>query len=117
MPWLDDLVESCEGTLNTLPVQCLCEYLLNSSGINSEEEANSSSSKKQLRRREVLLHLQSILQQPEYSERRASFETLDYFMRRLSFQQTQQRSQVSFNRSLLVKTLPGLKDRICWIKW
>ena len=32
MPWLDDLVESCDGTLNTLPVQCLCEYLLNSSG-------------------------------------------------------------------------------------
>ena len=28
MPWLADLVESSEGSLDVLPVQCLCEFLL-----------------------------------------------------------------------------------------
>ena len=28
MPWLADLVESSEGSLDILPIQCLCEFLL-----------------------------------------------------------------------------------------
>lgn len=28
MPWLAELVESSEGSLEVLPVQCLCEFLL-----------------------------------------------------------------------------------------
>ena len=28
MPWLAELVESNEGSLDVLPVQCLCEFLL-----------------------------------------------------------------------------------------
>ena len=28
MPWLAELVESSEGSLDVLPVQCLCEFLL-----------------------------------------------------------------------------------------
>ncbi|EDO26218.1 predicted protein, partial [Nematostella vectensis] len=28
MPWLADLVQSSEGSLDVLPVQCLCEFLL-----------------------------------------------------------------------------------------
>lgn len=46
MPWLADLVESSEGSLNVLPVQCLCEFLLNSSLTNGDEseinQANTS---------------------------------------------------------------------------
>ena len=30
MPWLADLVESSEGSFHVLPVQCLCEFLLDS---------------------------------------------------------------------------------------
>lgn len=30
MPWLAELVESSEGSLGALPVQCLCEFLLTS---------------------------------------------------------------------------------------
>jgi len=37
MPWLADLVESSEGSLNVLPVQCLCEFLLNSSLTNVDD--------------------------------------------------------------------------------
>ncbi len=46
MPWLADLVESAEGSLSVLPVQCLCEFLLNDSlplvesGENSETRWN-----------------------------------------------------------------------------
>jgi len=28
MPWLAELVESSESSLDVLPVQCLCEFLL-----------------------------------------------------------------------------------------
>ena len=28
MPWLAELVQSSEGSLDVLPVQCLCEFLL-----------------------------------------------------------------------------------------
>ena len=28
MPWLAELVHSSEGSLDVLPVQCLCEFLL-----------------------------------------------------------------------------------------
>lgn len=28
MPWLAELVEASEGSLEVLPVQCLCEFLL-----------------------------------------------------------------------------------------
>ena len=31
MPWLAELVESSEGSLDVLPVQCLCEFLLHES--------------------------------------------------------------------------------------
>lgn len=46
MPWLADLVQSSEGSLDVLPVQCLCEFLLHdaaddSSPVDDEEEGES----------------------------------------------------------------------------
>ena len=35
MPWLAELVESSEGSLDILPVQCLCEFLLHDSPSDS----------------------------------------------------------------------------------
>lgn len=106
MPWLADLVESSEGSLNVLPVQCLCEFLLNSGTGNAAEEEttdSSSSSAKRRKERQLLLHLQSILQQPGYADPRAGYETLDYFLRRLASQQTRQRVQVMTSCSLVVR--------------
>ena len=102
MPWLADLVESSEGSLNALPVQCLCEFLLNSNieGADRHEDepqsGGSSSKEREAKRRkqkQLLLHLQKLLQQPDGENSRASGETLDYFLRRLASQQTIQRSQ------------------------
>ena len=41
MPWLADLVESSEGSLDVLPVQCLCEFLLHD--VSTEMTSNSAS--------------------------------------------------------------------------
>ena len=125
MPWLADLVESSEGSFNVLPVQCLCEFLLNSTNTTSATSAaaaatsSSSSSltanldnhpdnnsagaavtdehvvkQKKRKQKHLLLHLQNLLQQPLNDEQqRSASEILDYFMRRLSSQETHQRQQ------------------------
>jgi len=41
MPWLADLVESNDSSLDVLPVQCLCEFLLHDAP--SDASASSTS--------------------------------------------------------------------------
>ena len=38
MPWLAELVESSEGSLDVLPIQCLCEFLLMGSDENKSND-------------------------------------------------------------------------------
>ena len=76
MPWLADLVESSEGSFSVLPVQCLCEFLLDSTATiaaaaaagggapKSEEDAKALEVKKR-KQRELLRHLQDLLQQAD----------------------------------------------------
>ncbi|CAH0389258.1 unnamed protein product [Bemisia tabaci] len=75
MPWLADLVHSSDGSLDHLPVQCLCEFLL------------SSSPKQQTKFQQLLTHLQSQLTDPARDPVLVS-EILDYFLRRLSTSHT-----------------------------
>ena len=99
MPWLADLVESSEGSFDVLPVQCLCEFLLNSTSTlmesaNETENENKDQKTKKRKQKQLLLHLQRLLQHPVTEKQHSScIETLDYFMRRLSSQQTHQRMQ------------------------
>lgn len=99
MPWLADLVESSEGSFDVLPVQCLCEFLLNSTSTllesaNETETENKDQKTKKRKQKQLLLHLQRLLQHPVTEKQHSScIETLDYFMRRLSSQQTHQRMQ------------------------
>lgn len=58
MPWLADLVQSSEGSLDVLPVQCLCEFLLHdaaddASSIDDEEEGESK--EQRVKKRQVKL--------------------------------------------------------------
>ena len=109
MPWLADLVESSEGSFNVLPVQCLCEFLLNSAcspQTNDDDESlekesqdsvgsnipTSESGRKKAKQKQLLIHLQNLLQNPS-GDQRSSEEMLEYFLRRLSSQQTYQRTQ------------------------
>ena len=109
MPWLADLVESSEGSFNVLPVQCLCEFLLNSacSPYGSDTEDNvekenhdslssnmalTENNRRRAKQKQLLIHLQNLLQNP-IGDQRSSEEMLEYFLRRLSNQQTHQRTQ------------------------
>ena len=121
MPWLADLVESSEGSFNVLPVQCLCEFLLNSTTSNAfhstgteADIASDSESLKQKKRKQkhLLLHLQNILQQQAHNEEqmRSAFEILDYFMRRLSSQETHQRLQALKGLQLVLSPITSPED-------
>jgi len=44
MPWLSELVESSEGSLDVLPIQCLCEFLLMSNGDSKSDDPKAKHS-------------------------------------------------------------------------
>jgi len=51
MPWLAELVQSSEGSLDVLPVQCLCEFLLlEKTGESGKEDGEGSSKELQDKR-------------------------------------------------------------------
>lgn len=95
MLWLADLVQSSEGSLSQLPVQCLCEYLLSSTG----------QSDKRPRQKQLLSHLQTLLTDP-LQDTQHSYEILEYFLRRLSSQTTLNRAQAIKGLKLILKTFP-----------
>jgi len=114
MPWLSDLVES--EVESSLPVQCLCEFLLNSVGAgataaSAEIEASGDMAAKEVlagkrkKERQLLAHLQSLLRSADEADRQQCCETLDYFLRRLSSQQTSQRLQALKGLRLILTPL------------
>lgn len=118
MPWLADLVQSSEGSLDVLPVQCLCEFLLHdaaddAASADDEEEGESKEQRvkkrqRQQKQRQLLGRLQDLLLGPKADEQ-TTCEVLDYFLRRLS--STQVASRVLAMKGLsLVLTEGGLKD-------
>eukprot|EP00095_Tigriopus_kingsejongensis_P002565 maker-scaffold2547_size14626-snap-gene-0.4 protein:Tk02565 transcript:maker-scaffold2547_size14626-snap-gene-0.4-mRNA-1 annotation:"integrator complex subunit 1-like" len=111
-PWLADLVESNEGSFSSLPVQCLCEFLLNSdlnlqTRTENDDETNREIEVKKQKQLQLLHHLQDLLQNSQRGDLSRCFETLDYFLRRLSSQQTHQRLQALKGLKLIL-TPPGL---------
>ncbi|XP_030067172.1 integrator complex subunit 1 [Microcaecilia unicolor] len=100
MPWLADLVQSSEGSLDVLPVQCLCEFLLHdaaaesTSGEEDEEgeskEQRAKKRQRQQKQRQLLGRLQDLLLGPKADEQ-TTCEVLDYFLRRLSSPQVASR--------------------------
>ncbi|XP_056117655.1 integrator complex subunit 1 isoform X2 [Rhinichthys klamathensis goyatoka] len=118
MPWLADLVQSSEGSLDVLPVQCLCEFLLHdaaddSSSIDDEEEGESKEQRvkkrqRQQKQRQLLGRLQDLLLGPKADEQ-TTCEVLDYFLRRLSSSQVASRVLAMKGLSLVL-TEGGLRD-------
>ena len=56
MPWLAELVESSESSLDVLPVQCLCEFLLHdvpAEGSSSLLEDDDESKAEKYKRKQV----------------------------------------------------------------
>ncbi|XP_055507319.1 integrator complex subunit 1 isoform X2 [Leucoraja erinacea] len=100
MPWLADLVQSSEGSLDVLPVQCLCEFLLHDAAdeVATTEEEDEGESKeqrakkrqRQQKQRQLLGRLQDLLLGSKADEQ-TTCEVLDYFLRRLSSPQVASR--------------------------
>uniref|UniRef100_A0A671TYR0 Integrator complex subunit 1 n=1 Tax=Sparus aurata TaxID=8175 RepID=A0A671TYR0_SPAAU len=118
MPWLADLVQSSEGSLDVLPVQCLCEFLLHDAAddslpIEDDDEAESKEQKakkrqRQQKQRQLLGRLQDLLLGPKADEQ-TTCEVLDYFLRRLSSSQVASRVLAMKGLSLVLSE-GGLKD-------
>lgn len=96
MPWLADLVQNSEGALSQLPVQCLCEFLLSTSVQAGE---------KQPRQQQLLAHLQKLLTDPTQDQQHA-YEVLEYFLRRLSSQQSASRTQAITGLETVLSSIP-----------
>ncbi|PNF16802.1 hypothetical protein B7P43_G18054 [Cryptotermes secundus] len=96
MPWLADLVESSEGALSHLPVQCLCEFLLSSGTLLQPE--------KQHKHQQLLEHLQSVLTDVK-QDPQAPCEVLEYFLRRLSSPQAASRAQAIKGLKLVLSSV------------
>uniref|UniRef100_A0A4W4DNX1 DUF3677 domain-containing protein n=1 Tax=Electrophorus electricus TaxID=8005 RepID=A0A4W4DNX1_ELEEL len=118
MPWLADLVQSSEGSLDVLPVQCLCEFLLHDAADDTpsaedEEEGESKEQRakkrqRQQKQRQLLARLQDLLLGPKADEL-TTCEVLDYFLRRLSSSQVASRVLAMKGLSLVLSE-GGLKD-------
>lgn len=119
MPWLADLVQSSEGSLDVLPVQCLCEFLLHDAAddgasAEDEEEGESKEQKakkrqRQQKQRQLLGRLQELLLGPKADEH-TTCEVLDYFLRRLSSSQVASRVLAMKGLSLVLSEA-GIRDR------
>lgn len=62
MPWLADLVQSSEGSLDVLPVQCLCEFLLHDAADDSllvDDEEDGGSKEQKAKKRQVPVFVSS----------------------------------------------------------
>lgn len=118
MPWLADLVQSSEGSLDVLPVQCLCEFLLHDAAddtlmADDDDEAESKEQRakkrqRQQKQRQLLGRLQDLLLGPKADEQ-TTCEVLDYFLRRLSSSQVASRVLAMKGLSLVL-TEGALKD-------
>lgn len=93
MPWLADLVESSEGSLSHLPVQCLCEFLLSSGPPD-----------KQSKSQQLIIHLQRVLTDPN-QEPTTPCEILEYLLRRLSSPHMNSRAQAMKGLKLVLSSI------------
>nr|AAH63266.1 Integrator complex subunit 1 [Mus musculus] len=119
MPWLADLVQSSEGSLDVLPVQCLCEFLLHdaadstASGEEDDEgesrEQKAKKRQRQQKQRQLLGRLQDLLLGPKADEQ-TTCEVLDYFLRRLGSSQVASRVLAMKGLSLVLSE-GGLRDK------
>ncbi|WAQ97691.1 INT1-like protein [Mya arenaria] len=109
MPWLAELVESSEGSLDVLPVQCLCEFLLHETIEPTHTRHDDESikfekhkKKQKLRKQQQLLsRLQTLVHDPK-GDVGTTNEVLDYFLKRLASTQSANRALATKGLSLIV---------------
>ncbi|GFN78406.1 integrator complex subunit 1, partial [Plakobranchus ocellatus] len=117
MPWLAELVESSEGSLDVLPVQCLCEFLLhepsdlaNDGDVDDIFGADRSKRKQKNKKHQQLLSRLQELVHTSSTDSATMKEVLDYFLQRLSSTQAATRQQAVKGLSLVVAPEPNGSD-------
>ncbi|XP_072168172.1 integrator complex subunit 1-like [Diadema setosum] len=105
MPWLAELVNSAEGSLDVLPVQCLCEFLINQEadreGVGADGGEGSLAKQKVHKHEQLLSRLKSLVFDPRADPLTTS-EVLGYFLTRLSSQQQSARNLAAKGLSLVL---------------
>lgn len=117
MPWLAELVESSEGSLDVLPVQCLCEFLLhepsdlaNDADVEDVFGADRSKRKQKNKKHQQLLSRLQELVHSASTDSGTMKEVLDYFLLRLSSSQAATRQQAVKGLSLVVAPVSDHSD-------
>ncbi|XP_060583813.1 integrator complex subunit 1-like [Ruditapes philippinarum] len=109
MPWLAELVESSEGSLDVLPVQCLCEFLLHETqdvvkdgqddeSVKFEKHKRKQKMKKQ---QQLLSRLQTLVHDTN-ADSSTTHEVIDYFLKRLASTQAANRALATKGMSMII---------------
>ncbi|CAG5115061.1 unnamed protein product, partial [Candidula unifasciata] len=118
MPWLAELVESSEGSLDVLPVQCLCEFLLHEpSDLFTDGDGEDifgadrlKLKEKNKKHQQLLTRLQDLVHSSSTDSKTVK-EVLDYFLQRLSSIQAATRQQAIKGLSSVV-TPPKYSEKL-----
>ncbi|KAK7506750.1 hypothetical protein BaRGS_00002225 [Batillaria attramentaria] len=110
MPWLAELVEASEGSLDMLPVQCLCEFLLHDpkeTSVSDTADDEGSKADRHRRKQKIRKHRQLLEQlqalvhsSPENTS--TMFDVLNYFLQRLASSQATARQQAIKGLSMVM---------------
>ncbi|XP_031573151.1 integrator complex subunit 1-like [Actinia tenebrosa] len=113
MPWLAELVQSSEGSLDVLPVQCLCEFLLMeqpaADNLDQPVSTKEGQEKKMNNQKHVLSRLRWLLTGPS-ADADSTVEVIEYFMRRLSSSITKERNAAAKGLELVLSQSTASKE-------
>ncbi|PIK40136.1 Integrator complex subunit 1 [Apostichopus japonicus] len=113
MSWLSELVNSSDTSLDMLPVQCLCEFLMNAHPKSMEDASTSSSTDSEEKQREKQSQLCSRIQAILYNTEgkpETTCEVLAYFLKKLVLLHAGQRSR-SLEVLAMVISRPSEENR------
>ncbi|XP_071813401.1 integrator complex subunit 1-like [Apostichopus japonicus] len=113
MSWLSELVNSSDTSLDMLPVQCLCEFLMNAHPESMEDASTSSSTNSEEKQREKQSQLCSRIQAILYNTEgkpETTCEVLAYFLKKLVLLHAGQRSR-SLEVLAMVISRPSEENR------
>lgn len=96
MPWLADLVQSSEGSLNALPLQCLCEFLL------MKHNTDGHQSKLRSIKMKVAGRLQDLLMGAEATQQ-SCIDLVQYFINRWSSPRLKDREAAVYGFKTIVQ--------------
>lgn len=109
MPWLAELVESSEGSLDVLPVQCLCEFLLHETQDVTKEGQDDEAikfekhkKKQKMKKQQQLLSRLQTLVHDSNADSSTTHEVMDYFLKRLSSTQAANRALATKGMSMII---------------